>query len=72
MHDPAISRYRVRSESRWEVRRELLSSGVMRSMRLGKGEILMARMPEMLEALQRLLGRGVTIYDIELGRSPWD
>jgi aminoglycoside 3-N-acetyltransferase len=72
VHDPAISRYRVRSESRWEVRRELLSSGVMRSMRLGKGEILMARMPEMLEALQRLLGRGVTIYDIELGRSPWD
>jgi aminoglycoside 3-N-acetyltransferase len=67
VHDPAVARRRIRSESRQVVRQRLLDSGVMRSVRLGWGEILVARMPEMFDLLEALLRDGLTIYDIDVG-----
>lgn len=66
VHDPELARRRTGSRSRRVVREELLRRGVMRSVRLGRGEVLVARMPEMLELLDELLRRGVTIYDVEI------
>ena len=40
---------------------------MLRRTTLGRGEILAARMPELMDELGRLLReRGLTIYDIEL------
>lgn len=66
VHDPAVAAYRVRSQARWRVREELLTTGVMRSVHLGRGEILMTRMPALFDALAGMLDRGLTIYDIDI------
>jgi aminoglycoside 3-N-acetyltransferase len=70
VHDPTVARRRIRSDSRQVVRQRLLDSGVMRSVRLGAGEILVASMPEMFELLEGLLRDGLTIYDIDVESAP--
>src|SRR5918999_745730 len=45
-----------------EVKRRLLEGG-MRSVALGRGEILSQPLPEMFGTFERMLGDGVTIYD---------
>lgn len=65
VHDPAVGRRK--NPTRDELRRLLEQSGVLRRTTLGRGEILAARMPELMDELGRLLReRGLTIYDIEL------
>jgi aminoglycoside 3-N-acetyltransferase len=68
VHDPAIGRQK--NPTRAELRRRLTEAGVLHTEPLGRGEILTARMPELMHELERLLQEGLTIYDIELGRAP--
>lgn len=68
VHDPDVAGRKLRS--RHEMRRGLEEAGVLGAARVGTGEILCARMPELMDALERLLERGITIYDPRLlGRS---
>lgn len=62
VHDPAVGRHK--HPTRDAMHRHLLETGAMRSVALGRGEILLARMPELFDELGTLLGRGVTIYDL--------
>lgn len=66
VHDPDVAGYRIRSRGRQEVKRELLASGTMQAVPLGASEVLACRIPAMFDILDRLLARGVTIYDIEI------
>ena len=43
------------------MRRHLVADG-MRSVSLGRGEILVQTLPEMLLSFERMLGEGATIY----------
>jgi aminoglycoside 3-N-acetyltransferase len=69
VHDPEVASRRIRSRARQEVRRELLAAGVMRAAPLGRSEVLVCRIPAMFEVLDRLLQRGLTIYDISTDRA---
>lgn len=69
VHDPKVASHRIRSRARQEVRRELLAAGVMGAAPLGRSEVLVCRIPAMLECLDRLLQRGLTIYDISIDRA---
>jgi aminoglycoside 3-N-acetyltransferase len=73
-HDPAVSAHRIDANPaiarRW--RSLLLERDVARSVRLGRGEILVARLRPLMTELERMLGEGITIYDlpIPVERSP--
>lgn len=66
VHDPAVSAHRIDANpaiaQRW--RSLLLERGVLRSVRLGRGEILATRLGPLMAELERLLGEGITIYDL--------
>jgi aminoglycoside 3-N-acetyltransferase len=62
VHDPAVSRHKDGTRER--MRRELAGSGVLRSVPLGRGEVLVAPMRELMAELERLLAAGITIYDL--------
>lgn len=66
VHDPEVASHRIRSRARQEVRRELLAAGVLAAAPLGRSEVLVCRIPAMFEVLDRLLERGLTIYDISI------
>ena len=68
MHDPAVATRKV--TSRAPMRRHLERSGVLETVRVGDGEILCARMPELLDELESLLREGLTIYDRRLLPEP--
>jgi aminoglycoside 3-N-acetyltransferase len=44
----------------------LLATGVLKRATLGRGEVMAARMPELMDELETLLQRGVTIYRIPI------
>jgi aminoglycoside 3-N-acetyltransferase len=62
-HDPEISRHKDRSRA--ELRRRLEEAGVLRSVPVGRGTLMAARMPELMEQLELLLREGIDIYDHE-------
>ena len=66
VHDPLVSARRIDANpiiaARW--RSLLLDQGVIRSVRLGRGEILSVQMRPLMAELERLLGKGITIYDL--------
>lgn len=68
VHDPALAAVRIDNHPPLERRFQdlLLDGGAMRSVRLGRGEILAITAPDLMVELERLLGEGVTIYDVEL------
>jgi aminoglycoside 3-N-acetyltransferase len=68
VHDPILARRRVDTDPRVEARLRalLLEAGVLRRVGLGRGEILVAPMGALMDELERLLERGITIYDVEL------
>ncbi|MDP9491007.1 MAG: AAC(3) family N-acetyltransferase [Actinomycetota bacterium] len=66
VHDPGVSARKT--SSREEMRRQLTANGVLRVAELRRGEILAARMPELMRELDAMLAQGLTIYDIELDR----
>ena len=67
VHDPRVAARRIDSNPAIEARvRARLIDGGMRSVRLGRGEILAQPLPEMLVELERMLSEGMTIYPPEL------
>lgn len=67
VHDTEISRRKT--PDRDELQQALEAAGVLRKVRLGRGEVLAGRLPELMRELDRLLDRGLTIYDIEVDRA---
>jgi hypothetical protein len=58
---------RIDSDPRLEAKvRERLIGGGMRSLQLGRGEVLVQALPEMLGTFERMLEEGLTIYRSEL------
>jgi aminoglycoside 3-N-acetyltransferase len=67
VHDPRVTAHRIDSNPAIEAQvRERLIAGGMRSVRLGRGEILAQPLPEMLGTFEQMLGEGMTIYPPEL------
>lgn len=68
VHDPALAAVRIDNNPPLERRMQglLMGSGAMRSVRLGKGELLAIRAPDLITELERLLARGITIYEVDL------
>jgi aminoglycoside 3-N-acetyltransferase len=67
VHDPRVVAGRVDNDPGVEARvRARLLEGGMRSLTLGRGEVLFEEMPEMVADFERMLGEGMTIYQPEL------
>jgi aminoglycoside 3-N-acetyltransferase len=63
VHDPHVAARRIDSNPAIEAQvRARLIEGGMRSVPLGRGEVLAQPLPRMLEELERMLGEGMTIY----------
>lgn len=60
-HDPEVSRHK--DKERAELRRRLEAAGALRSTGVGRGTVMAARMPELMQQLDGLLHDGITIYD---------
>jgi aminoglycoside N3'-acetyltransferase len=65
VHDPVVGSQK--DEKRAAIRDHLLATRVLRRTTLGRGEVMAAKMPELMEELETLLGRGVSIYRIPIG-----
>jgi aminoglycoside 3-N-acetyltransferase len=67
VHDPRVTALRIDNNPAIEQRvRARLLEGGMRSVRLGRGEILAEPLPEMIDRFEEMLGEGMTIYADEL------
>jgi aminoglycoside 3-N-acetyltransferase len=66
VHDPVVGA--KKNPTREEMRRQLAEAGVLRTVDLGRGLVMAAPMPALMRELEAMLGRGLTIYDIELDR----
>jgi aminoglycoside 3-N-acetyltransferase len=67
VHDPHVTVERIDSNPPLEAQvRERLIAGGMRSVTLGRGEVLAQPLPEMLVQFEQMLGEGMTIYPPEL------
>ena len=67
VHDPHVVAGRVDNDPRVESRvRERLLAGGLRSLRLGRGEVLAQQMPALVHEFEKMLGEGMTIYPPEL------
>ncbi len=64
VHDPVVGGRK--DPTRDTMRDHLLEAGVLRRTTLGRGEVMAARMPELMDELETLLQRGVTIYLIPI------
>ncbi len=64
VHDPVIGARK--DPTRDAIRDHLLEAGVLRRATLGRGEVMAARMPELMAELETLLNRGITIYRIPI------
>ncbi|HEY7707686.1 MAG TPA: AAC(3) family N-acetyltransferase [Gaiellaceae bacterium] len=60
VHDPVVGGRK--DDTRAAIKEHLLATGVLRETTLGRGEVMAARMPELMDELETLLQRGVTIY----------
>jgi aminoglycoside 3-N-acetyltransferase len=67
VHDPRVTALRIDNNPPIEerVRKRMLEGG-MRSVRLGRGEILAQPLPAMMDEFERMLGERMTIYSDEL------
>jgi aminoglycoside 3-N-acetyltransferase len=67
VHDPHVTVARIDSNPSVEAQvRERLIGGGMRSVRLGRGEVLAEPLPRMLVQFEQMLDDGLTIYPPEL------
>ena len=64
VHDPVIGSRK--DKTREAIRDHLLAAGVLQRARLGRSEVMAARMPGLMDELETLLRRGVTIYTIPI------
>lgn len=64
VHNPKVSVNRIDSKPRKEreIRKLLESSGALRCVKVGRGEILTIKARDLMEQLDRLLDKGITIY----------
>lgn len=67
VHDPVTGSRK--DPTREAIRDHLLEASVLRRTALGRGEVMAARMPELMNELETLLGRGITIYQIPIASS---
>ena len=67
VHNPALHPGRIDSNPRLQdiFRTAILDAGGV-AVRLGRGEVIAIRLPALFGVFELLLGRGVTIYDVEL------
>lgn len=64
VHNPALHPGRIDSNPRLQkVYREAILEGGGRVVALGRGEIIAIRLPALFEVFERLVQRGITIYD---------
>ena len=69
VHNPALHPGRIDSNPRLQaIFREAILDAGGRTVRLGHGEILAIRLPVLFEVFERLVRRGITIYDAEVPR----
>ncbi len=67
VHDPRVTVHRIDNNPPLEAQvRERLIGGGMRSVTLGRGEVLAQTLPELLVQFEQMLGEGSTIYPPEL------
>jgi aminoglycoside 3-N-acetyltransferase len=67
VHDPRVTAHRIDNNPPLEAQvRARLIAGGMRSVGLGRGEVLAQPLPELLVQFERMLGEGSTIYPPEL------
>jgi aminoglycoside 3-N-acetyltransferase len=67
VHDPRVTVHRIDNNPPLEAQvRERLIDGGMRSVTLGRGEVLAQTLPELLVQFEQMLGEGSTIYPPEL------
>jgi aminoglycoside 3-N-acetyltransferase len=67
VHDPRVVAGRVDNNPGVEARvRERLIEGGLRSLTLGRGEVLAQPMPELVDQFEQMLAEGITIYPPEL------
>jgi aminoglycoside 3-N-acetyltransferase len=64
VHDPVIGSQK--DNVRAAILDHLLATGVLKRTTLGRGEVMAAGMPELMQELENLLQRGVTIYRIPI------
>lgn len=64
VHDPVVGGRK--DDTREAIRTHLLETGVLERATLGRGEVMAARMPELMTELETLLARGITIYRIPI------
>lgn len=64
VHDPETGSRK--DPTRDAIRDHLVEAGVLQRAKLGRGEVMAARMPELMAELETLLGRGITIYTIPI------
>jgi aminoglycoside N3'-acetyltransferase len=64
VHDPVVGARK--DETREAMRDHLLEAGVLQRTKLGRGEVMSARMPALMDELETLLRRGITIYKIPI------
>lgn len=64
VHDPVVGGRK--DDTREAIRTHLLETGVLERATLGRGEVMAARMPELMAELEILLARGITIYRIPI------
>ncbi len=67
VHDPEVGRQKDPTRDR--LKQRLVASGVLRVVSVGRGEVMAARMPELMAELELALQDGLTIYEIDLGRT---
>ena len=71
VHNPALHPGRIDSNPRLQgIFREAILEGGGRAVKLGHGEIQAIRLPALFEVFERLIQRGVTIYDAEVPARP--
>ena len=66
VHNPALLGRRIDRNSALQARfrASLLDRAGARAVALGRGEVLAVRLQSMLEEFDRLVGEGITIYDV--------
>jgi len=71
VHNPRLAPGRIDTNPRLQraFREAILGAGG-RSVRLGRGEILAIRLSALFAEFERLLGRGITIYDVPVPAEP--
>ena len=71
VHNPALLQGRIDSNPRLqEIYRDAILEAGGRAVQLGHGEIIAIRLPVLFEVFERLVQKGITIYEADLPAEP--